>query len=83
MTSRYMNGKSVPEGENLIKVAIRFGDEVYEVLGVKPPNKDPRLLQINSFWDDLSEAAREVIFTRLLQLREQGESDGQKTRKNK
>jgi transcriptional regulator with XRE-family HTH domain len=34
--AQYTSGKKAPEGENLSRIARKFGVEVYEILGVKP-----------------------------------------------
>jgi transcriptional regulator with XRE-family HTH domain len=35
--SQYLSGKRIPSGENLEKIAIRFGPEVYVLTGQIPP----------------------------------------------
>jgi transcriptional regulator with XRE-family HTH domain len=38
--SRWMNGDADPENENLRKIAKKYGDEVYVILGMDPPDAD-------------------------------------------
>lgn len=46
--AQYASGRQTPDGENLRKIALKFGLEVYEILGKPRPNLDPLdLLPLN------------------------------------
>lgn len=49
--SSWWNNNRKPEGENLLKLANRFGLEVYDVLGL--PRPDESLHYIQRHWEDL------------------------------
>lgn len=53
IVSHYVSGISAPSGANLAKIARRFGFEVYEVLGVDPPED-----QFSRFPDELAARLR-------------------------
>lgn len=57
--SKYLTGKSTPTGDNLLKIAMKFGFEAYELLDAQPPIKDALLLAIVKGWDQLSDAVKE------------------------
>jgi len=63
--STWWNGDRLPEGENVTKLANRFGMEVYDTLGL--PRPDPDLLYIQQNWPNLYPATRRA-------LREQAEN---------
>lgn len=89
--SRYKLAQNIPDGDNVYKIAAKLGDEIYEILGIAPLVKDPRLRQINKLWELLSEEIREALFDTAqrgkaitaLRERREGESDGRKTKKTK
>lgn len=57
--SAYMNGKRVPEGETVYKLAMKLGIEIYDSLGL--PRPDPDLLYIQMTWGELSEDTRRKL----------------------
>lgn len=56
--SKWLNGKTLPAGENVHLLAAKLGPEIYDILEVEPPVKDPRLRAINVVWDLLSETVK-------------------------
>lgn len=62
--SMWWNEGRQPEGDNLLKLAMKLGVEVYDVLGKPRPDID--LLYLQTIWNDLSNESRRA-------LREQGE----------
>lgn len=34
--AQYVSGRQIPEGENVLKIARKFGQEIYSVLGIVP-----------------------------------------------
>lgn len=52
--SKYYNGKSVPSGDNLFKIALRRGVSAYDLLEVEPPI-DRKLFDFIRYWEALSE----------------------------
>lgn len=71
--STWWNGDREPEGENVAKLANRFGMEVYDALGL--PRPDPDLLYIQQNWPNLDIATRRA-------LREQAEKYESENAKN-
>lgn len=58
--SNWLNETRKPQGDNVRKLADKFGLEVYDVLGLERPNADMFYLQ--SIWDELSpEDRREIM----------------------
>lgn len=70
--SMWWNEGRVPEGENLMKIATKFGIEVYDILG--KPRPDETLLYIQSVWESLPPEKRRA-------LREQAEKYAAKKEK--
>jgi transcriptional regulator with XRE-family HTH domain len=64
--SAWVNGKSPPTGDNLLKLADKLGYEVYDILGVELPVSDPRLLLVMKNWERFTEAVKEE-FKRMAQ----------------
>jgi len=57
--SGWWNENRKPEGDNLIKLANRFGDEVYDALGLPRPNENLSYLQ--RIWDDLPQEHQRAL----------------------
>lgn len=57
--SHYLNGKHTPRGENVDKIALRFGNEIYAILGLMPP--DPLYRQIVKNWEYYTDEQRRHI----------------------
>lgn len=57
--STWWNNNRKPEGENLIKLAVKLGLEVYDVLG--KPRPDEHLYQILSGWDEYTPEQRRAL----------------------
>lgn len=70
---KWMNGKRVPDFESIKILAEKLGPEVYESIGLKPPNM--HLQSIELIWDSLSEEQQE---TYAAEIREQAERNKQK-----
>ena len=58
--SSYMNGKRIPEGETVNKLAEKLGMEIYDSLNL--PRPDPKLLSIQQNWGRYSDQERNKIF---------------------
>jgi len=52
IVSFWMNGKRTPNIEHCEKISLRFGNEIYDVLGIARP--DIYLQRINRIWNELS-----------------------------
>ena len=57
--SAYMNGKRLPEGENIKKLSTKLGLEVYDVLGI--PRPDPDLLYLTQNWGRFDSSFRKTL----------------------
>ncbi len=53
LLSYWMNGKRVPNTENLENISSQLGNEIYDVLGLPRPN--PYLQKINRVWEFIPE----------------------------
>lgn len=53
LLSFWMNGKRVPNEENLENISLRLGNEIYDVLDLPRPN--PYLQKLNRIWQFLPE----------------------------
>lgn len=58
--SRWISGKSTPDGKSLARLASKLGEEVYEAMGLVKP-KDERLSLINKLWDRLPENLKQEL----------------------
>lgn len=58
--SHYMNGRNSPSGENVEKIAEKFGPEVYDVLGLARP-LDPQLQELQRAYDAVPPEKREEL----------------------
>lgn len=63
--STWWNDERKPEGDNLYRLALKLGIEVYDALGKPRPDIDLHYIQVS--WDSLSPSARR-------HLREQAEA---------
>lgn len=59
--SRYLNGEGVPDGINLMLIALRCGTDAYDVAGVEPPI-DHRAIQLITFWLRSSSALQNELW---------------------
>ena len=57
--STWWNEDRKPEGENLLRLSLKLGVEVYDVLGKERPDID--LHYIQSIWEDLPSESRQAI----------------------
>jgi transcriptional regulator with XRE-family HTH domain len=53
MLSYWMNDRREPSDENVLKIAVKLGYEIYDLMGKKRPN--PRRVYANRNWDQLPE----------------------------
>ena len=70
--STWWNDERKPEGDNLLKLAMKLGVEVYDVLGKPRPDSD--LLYLQTIWNELPNESRRA-------LREQAERYTHKKKK--
>lgn len=54
--SRYLSGASKPDGDNLQKVGIVLGDEIYDLLG--RPRPDARLQALIAHWGNIPDVVK-------------------------
>lgn len=59
LLSRYMGGTRKPSGDFLERIALKLGDEAYDMAGMERP--DPLLRKLKGRWGRLSQAQREQI----------------------
>ncbi|NUM48740.1 MAG: helix-turn-helix transcriptional regulator [Anaerolineales bacterium] len=64
LINRYMSGQVIPSEENVHKIAVTLGPEVYDLLGLARP--DPRLKEIVSRWHELSDE-KQIAFLKEFQ----------------
>ena len=57
--SHYLNGTRTPSGENIEKISLRLGDEIYAILGLPIPDIQLRL--INRLWDNIPPEQRQQL----------------------
>jgi transcriptional regulator with XRE-family HTH domain len=57
--STWWNENRVPEGDNVRKLADKFGIEVYDALGI--PRPDPDLLYIQQQWESYTPEERQML----------------------
>lgn len=53
LLSFWMNGKRIPNADNLENISAKLGNEIYDVLELPRPN--PHLQKINRLWEFLPE----------------------------
>ena len=53
LLSYWMNGKRIPNAENLENISVQLGNEIYDVLDLPRPN--PYLQKINRVWEFIPE----------------------------
>lgn len=53
LLSYWMNGSRVPKNKNIDKLAVKLGNEIYDVLDLPRPN--PYLQVVNRLWEFLPE----------------------------
>ena len=87
LASLYKSGRSVPNGDNLYRIAKRY-PEVYEVMGVEPENRDFRILDLMDMWDGLAKEIRDALFDtaskgKALNALREKKPDGSKTKKTR
>jgi len=71
-----MNGRNIPAGENVDKIAAAFGPEIYDILGLARP--DPYLDEIRTAYDKVIKEKRDhfvVTVKELAELQEKIEMD--------
>lgn len=57
--SNWWNGERLPQGENIHKLALKLGMEVYDVLGLDRPDAD--LHYVQQQWENLTPEERRAI----------------------
>jgi len=57
--SNWWNGERLPQGDNIHKIALKLGLEVYDVLELARP--DPDLFYIQQQWESLTEKERHWV----------------------
>jgi len=61
LLSAWMAGNKEPSDRNSLKLAIKLGGDIYDILIVKSP-VDPMLIEVAHDWDNLSiEQQREIL----------------------
>ena len=59
LLSHYLNGRNVPNGPTVTKLADKLGPEIYDVLGLARP--DPNIQPIISAYDEMDEETRQAL----------------------
>src|SRR3972149_1247724 len=57
--NKWLNGKGVPEGENVLHLADKYGGEVYQALNIDPPERDIWFRMILEAWNVVPDAVKE------------------------
>lgn len=57
--NKWLNGKGVPEGENVLKLADKYGGEVYLMLNIYPPERDIWFRTMLEAWPMVPDAVKE------------------------
>lgn len=57
--STWWNGDRLPQGENIVKLSLKLGLEVYDVLGLERPDADLYYIQQN--WEQFTPEERRWI----------------------
>lgn len=88
LLSYWMNGSRVPSDENVKKLALKLGNDIYDILKIDRPN--PYLQTLNRVWEHLPESIQkrlaeeaEIYETKNETTRVQKVSERKKTAKNK
>lgn len=79
----WMNGKSKPKGDNITRLAVKLGVGVYKALGIEPPKKINRFVQLADVWKALNDSAQEELISDAVRLKEKGETYGVKRKRKK
>ena len=72
LLSFWMNGKRIPNQENIEKISLLLGYEIYDVLDLPRPN--PHLQKINRLWEFLPEEIQIKIAKEIEKYETQNES---------
>jgi len=65
--TNWMNGKRIPSGDSVKRIAEKLGPQIYRILGLVPPD-DEKLLQLLEYWDELSEKEQEELLEEVAQI---------------
>jgi transcriptional regulator with XRE-family HTH domain len=57
--SSWWNYDKIPQGENIQKIALKLGLEVYDILGIPRPDSD--LHYIQTYWDEFTQEERQAL----------------------
>jgi transcriptional regulator with XRE-family HTH domain len=76
--SHYLNGRHIPTGENVYKLAERLGDEIYTILGVEAP--DPLYRQIVKNWGEYTDDQRRHLSEMLDAFEQENQARAKTTR---
>lgn len=79
--SMWWNEGRKPEGENLLKLAIKLGMEVYDILEKPRPDSDLHYIQVA--WEDLDPAARKAIREQAEKYAAKNQTENERKRKPK
>ena len=67
--SSWLNGHREPTGWNVDKLAQKLGDEVYEILGLQPPEMlDPQLARLVEAYEQASPEQQAELLQQALRL---------------
>jgi transcriptional regulator with XRE-family HTH domain len=66
LISQWLSGRTKPSLENVRRISLKFGSEIYDVLGL--PRPDPVLQDVINAWPYLSEETRRSIREQAVQL---------------
>lgn len=66
--SKYLSGQALPDGNNALRIAMRFGLGVYSVIGLEPPFSKS-LMELAVIWEQLTEESRQAVKDRALKER--------------
>ena len=82
LLSFWMNGKRVPNDENLENISLRLGNEIYDVIELPRPN--PYLQKLNRVWEFIPEEIQKKFSEEAEKYEAQNTSDRvQKTSKSR
>jgi transcriptional regulator with XRE-family HTH domain len=73
LLSFWINGKRVPNEENIEKISLRFGNEIYDVLDLPRPN--PYLQKLNRIWEFIPEEIQKRFSEEAEKYETQNESE--------
>lgn len=77
LLSYWMNGSRIPSEKNVDKIAVKFGNDIYEILDLPRPN--PYLQKVNRLWEFIPEEVQR----RLAEQAEEYETQNQLSRAEK